>query len=946
MTLITHFVSADLLVYITTCLLFLVYLFNGSKKSAAKMPPGPRPLPFIGNLNIVDLKKPFKSLMALSEKYGDIFTVHFGPKKMVVISGYKAVKEALVTQADDFGERADMPIFALLTKGNGVVFSHGETWKIMRRFTLSTLRDFGMGKKTIESRIQDELYPLIKYFKSHNGKPFDPKIIINSAVSNVICSIIFGKRFEYDDPIFLNLIHIMSENAKLLGTPRLLLYNFYPVLGSLLGAENKVVKNVDTLKSFFSKFVQEHRLEFNANNITGFIDAFLMKQEQESSNSDTQFHDDNLIYSVLDLFAAGTETSSTTLRWGLLLMMKYPKIQKKIQEEIKMYIKPGQLPTVDDRKNMPYTDAVIHEMQRFANIVPLNVSRMTVKDVEFRGFHIPRGTEVIPFLTSVLYDKTQWKTPNKFNPHHFLDANGKFVKHEAFMPFSAGRRACVGESLAKMELFLFFTGLIQRFTFRPPTGISEEDLDLTPDVGFTLTPMPFKFCAVLYMFNGSNKQATRMPPGPKPLPVIGNLNILDLKKPFQSFMELSEKYGDIFTIQFGPKKMVVISGYKAVKEALVTKAHDFGGRADIPIFKLLTQGNGIVFSHGESWKVMRRFTLSTLRDFGMGKKTIENRIQDELDPLLKHYMSYNAKDDDPTFLTLIQLIHANTKMLGTPLLQLYNCYPLLGYLFGAHKKVFKNVELLKNFLRKYIQEHRSEYNTNNITGFIDAFLMKQEQESSNSNTYFHDENLMLSVVDLFAAGTETTSTTLYWGLLLMIKYPEIQKKVQEEIKAHIKPGQMPTIDDRKNMPYTDAVIHEIQRFANIVPLNVSHVTMNDVEFRGFHIPEGTEVIPFLTSVLYDKTQWKTPYKFNPHHFLDENGKFVKHEAFMPFSAGKRACVGESLAKMELFLFFTGLLQRFTVHPPAGITKEDMDLTVDIGFLLNPMPYKLCAIPNY
>ncbi|KAM8960427.1 cytochrome P450 2K1-like [Pelodytes ibericus] len=490
------FMSAEWLLYLTTCLVFLFYWFNGSKKPSEKMPPGPLPLPLIGNLHLIDLKKPYKSLMELSEKYGEVFTVHFGPKKMVVLAGYSAVKEALVSQADDFGERAEMPIFTRMTKGNGIVFSHGESWKVMRRFTLSTLRDFGMGKKTVECRIQDELCPLLQYFQSRNGKPFNVKIILNSAVSNVICSIIFGKRFEYEDPTFLTLIKVLSQNAKLIGTPPLLLYNFYPVLGTLLGAHRQVIRNVDLLNHLLLKYVSQHRVEYNASNISGFIDAFLMKQEQESTNQDTYFHNENLIYSVLDLFAAGTETTSTTLRWGLLLMIKYPEIQKKVREEIRKCIKPGQMPKVEDRRNMPYTDAVIHEIQRFSNIIPLNISRTTLKDVHFRGFCIPRGTEVIPMLTSVLYDKLQWETPYEFNPNHFLDSGGKFVRKDAFLPFSTGRRACVGESLAKMELFLFFTGLLQRFTFHPAQGVSEEDLDLKPDVGFTLTPLPYLLSAV------------------------------------------------------------------------------------------------------------------------------------------------------------------------------------------------------------------------------------------------------------------------------------------------------------------------------------------------------------------------------------------------------------------------------------------------------------------
>ncbi|XP_073504151.1 cytochrome P450 2K1-like [Phyllobates terribilis] len=438
MAFIAYFLSrADVLVYFSIFIALFIYWINGIKKRTAKMPTGPIPLPVIGNLHLVDLERPHESLMQLSEKYGEIFTLHFGPKKMVILAGYKIIKEALVTRAEDFGERAISPIFDVFSNGHGIIFSNGETWKSMRRFTISTLRDFGMGKKSVEARIQNELMPLIESIKSHNGKPFNIHLLISSAVSNVICSIIFGKRFEYDDPMFESLIKMLHENARLAGTPTVM----------------------------------------------------------ESTKVETLFNEENLLISVLDLFSAGTETTSTTIRWGILLLMKYPEIQKRVQEEIKTHIKPGQLPTVEDRKKMPYTDAVIHEIQRFGNIVPLNLSHSTPTDVYLRGYLIPKGTEVIPFLTSVLYDKTQWKTPYDFNPNHFLNENGKFVRHDAFMPFSVGRRACAGEALAKMELFLVFTGILQAFTFYPPPGVSREDLNLKPSVGFTLVPTPYMTCA-------------------------------------------------------------------------------------------------------------------------------------------------------------------------------------------------------------------------------------------------------------------------------------------------------------------------------------------------------------------------------------------------------------------------------------------------------------------
>eukprot|EP00079_Xenopus_tropicalis_P018790 XP_004921009.1 PREDICTED: cytochrome P450 2K1-like [Xenopus tropicalis] len=145
------------------------------------------------------------------------------------------------------------------------------------------------------------------------------------------------------------------------------------------------------------------------------------------------------------------------------------------------------------------------------------------------------------------------------------------------------------------------------------------------------------------------------------------------------------------------------------------------------------------------------------------------------------------------------------------------------------------------------------------------------------------------------------------------------------------------------MPFTNAVIHEILRFADIVPLSVPHETTRDVHFKGYFIPKGTYIIPLLSSVLKDKTQFDAPEEFNPNHFLDSEGNFLKKEAFMPFSAGRRACPGEILARMELFIFFTSLLQKFSFHSPPGVTN--INLSSDVGFTSVPLEGMICAIPR-
>ncbi|NXG79631.1 CP2K1 protein, partial [Baryphthengus martii] len=494
----------DLVNLVPVGLLFVLILLLITKrqrvwKSHARenFPPGPRPLPIIGNLHTIDLKRPYLTMLELSETYGPVFSIQMGPRKMVVLSGYETVKEALVNQADAFAGRPKIPIVEETGRGKGkyVIFSNGENWKVMRRFTLTTLRDFGMGKKAIEDRVVEEYGYLGDVIEAQKGKPLEMTLMMNAAIANVIVSILLGKRYDYEDPTFKRLLSLVNENVRIFGSPTISMYNMFPVLGFLLKDYKTFLQNIKEVKAFIKQTFIEHLKALDRNDQRSFIDTFLVRQQEENGKANGYFSNENLIAVVRNLFAAGMETTSTTLRWGLLLMMKYPEIQKKVQEEIEQVIGSNP-PRIEHRTQMPYTDAVVHEIQRFANIVPLNLPHETTADVTLKGYFIPKGTYIVPLLASVLRDKSQWEKPYTFYPEHFLDSEGKFVKKDAFMPFSAGRRICAGETLAKMELFLFFTSLLQRFTFHPPPGVSISDLDLCPSIGITTPPVAHEVCAV------------------------------------------------------------------------------------------------------------------------------------------------------------------------------------------------------------------------------------------------------------------------------------------------------------------------------------------------------------------------------------------------------------------------------------------------------------------
>ncbi|KAM6343126.1 cytochrome P450 2J2 [Alca torda] len=481
-----------LLIFLVVFLLVADYMKNRKPKH---FPPSPFRLPFVGHIHMLNFSNPHTTMKKLTEKYGDIFHMQMGSTSFVCVNGLRLIKEVLVNQAENFMDRPEIPIDSEVFSKRGLVSSNGHLWKQQRRFTLTTLRNFGLGKRSLEERMQEESQYLVDTFRDEQGNPFNPHFKINNAVSNIICSVTFGNRFDYHDEDFQKLLRLIDETVSLHGTIASQLYNSFPsIMKFLPGSHQTIFKNWRLLKSFVREKINKHKEDWNPSESRDFIDSYLQEIAKVSNTEQTlpHFQEENLVACALDLLFAGTETTSTTIRWGLLYMAMYPEIQARVHAEIDAVIGQARQPSLEDRNNMPYTNAVIHEVQRKGNIIPFNVPRLTVKDTVVDGFHIPKGTVLLTNLTSVMFDKNEWETPDTFNPGHFLK-DGQFLKRESFVPFSIGKRSCLGELLARSELFLFFTTLLQKFTFQPPPDTT---LTLQFKLGMTMAPQPYNICAV------------------------------------------------------------------------------------------------------------------------------------------------------------------------------------------------------------------------------------------------------------------------------------------------------------------------------------------------------------------------------------------------------------------------------------------------------------------
>ncbi|OWK52895.1 Cytochrome P450 2C16 [Lonchura striata] len=392
-----------------------------------------------------------------------------------------------------------------LSKDYGFVSNNEKKWRELRRFTLSTLRDFGMGKNSMSQKVQQEAQHLVELLAKLEGGAFEPMTTFRHAVANVICSVVFGSRYSYSDAAFLELLDAVSNYVSFFLSPLAKVYNTFPgIMDRLPGPHKRVLADCQKLKEHIQEKVQFHQLTLDSSCPRDYIDCFLIRAEkvegglpsglaaagasprhtestqhtllQEQGSPEPMYSHEDLIMSVFNLLGAGTVTTSNTLVFFLLMLAKHPHIQAKVQEEIDAVVGPGRAPSTEDKLRMPYTNAVIHELQRSHKSRIENFPRMATQDVLFRGYTIPKGTPVIPVLSSVHSDPTQWENPGKVDPAHFLDEKGEFRKREAFMAFSAGKRMCPGEALARMELFLFLTTLLQSFTFQLATEHSELDL--------------------------------------------------------------------------------------------------------------------------------------------------------------------------------------------------------------------------------------------------------------------------------------------------------------------------------------------------------------------------------------------------------------------------------------------------------------------------------------
>uniref|UniRef100_L7N0U9 Uncharacterized protein n=1 Tax=Ciona intestinalis TaxID=7719 RepID=L7N0U9_CIOIN len=476
----------------------------------------------------------------------------------------------------------------------------------------------------------------------------------------------------------------------------------------------------------------------------------------------------------------------------------------------------------------------------------------------------------------------------------------------------------------------------------------------------TFTNLALFAIALLLFYIWLTPKYKNLPPGPMGVPFLGCLPFMETLAE-RTFTKWSKKYGPIITVQLGDHRTVILNSYEAIEEAFTKKGEKFNGRFKTYFTEFASEGLGIFFIDGEKWKEHRKFGTRALAGAGMYGKTIEQRVLEEAENICHVIRSKNEEPfilEDYLILSVANVINGITikercDEEGNENLLKYVASVVEGYLsftlcvcgkiydnvlyFKIRKTVKQNSQTGSALFDNLIEQHQQQHDRLHPRDLIDLYL-NEMKDFSVSQLYFKITIYKKTTKDLFAAGTETSSSTIRWALFYLIVNPDIQDKVHKEIDDVIETGHNGVVRYDTKLPYTKAVLQETYRIRTATPLGVPRRNTEDVTLMGYFIPKNTQIIPNLWWVHNDPEYWNEPDVFKPERHLDEEGNLIMSNRVIPFSIGARHCLGENLARTEIFLFLVSILQKFTVLPNPEDPNPPLECSP--GIVNSPHKYPL------
>ncbi|XP_055044674.2 cytochrome P450 17A2 isoform X1 [Misgurnus anguillicaudatus] len=471
-TLLYCFCAGLLVLILVKCMLGQ----HRSSRSGVSVPCLPR-LPVVGSLlHLRSPLPPYLLFTQLAGKYGSLFGLYVGPHYTLVVNEVSLMREVLLQRGREFAGRPKMVTTDILTHGGkDIAFADYNTlWKNHRRLVQFSFTLFGEGSNKLQSIVLDAADSLCEELQNCSGQSLDLSPVLMRAVTNVVCRLVFNSSYKPNDP---ELLKVMDYNDGIIQTiARGGLVDIFPWLRIFPNKDLAKLKQcVSVRDQLLSKKLLEHKMTLTRGEPRDLLDALLIGQ-MKGSDAEDDITDDHVLMTAADAFGAGVETTSTTLLWTIAFLLHHPQVQERIHNELDEVLGKNRPPALSDRSSLPFLESVVCEVMRIRPVSPILIPHVAMQDTSLGGHTVPKGTRVLVNMWAIHHDPKHWDEADRFRPDRFLDTSGKRITPDSFLPFGAGPRVCVGESLARIELFLFISCLLQRFNFSVPSGAPLPDL--------------------------------------------------------------------------------------------------------------------------------------------------------------------------------------------------------------------------------------------------------------------------------------------------------------------------------------------------------------------------------------------------------------------------------------------------------------------------------------
>uniref|UniRef100_A0A2K5NIR7 Steroid 17-alpha-hydroxylase/17,20 lyase n=1 Tax=Cercocebus atys TaxID=9531 RepID=A0A2K5NIR7_CERAT len=431
------------------------------------------------------------------------------------------------------------------------------------------------------------------------------------------------------------------------------------------------------------------------------------------------------------------------------------------------------------------------------------------------------------------------------------------------------------------------------------------------------------------------------------LPLVGSLPFLPRHGHMHNnFFKLQKKYGPIYSVRMGTKTTVIVGHHQLAKEVLIKKGKDFSGRPQVTTLDILSNNRkGIAFAdYGAHWQLHRRLAMATFALFKDGDQKLEKIICQEISILCDMLATHNGQTIDISFPVFVAITNVISLICFN--ISYKNGDPELKIVHNYNEGIIDS--LGKESLVDLFPWLKEKFRSDSITNMLDV-LMQAKMNSDNGNAgpdqdseLLSDNHILTTIGDIFGAGVETTTSVVKWIVAFLLHNPQVKKKLYEEIDQNVGFSRTPTISDRNRLLLLEATIREVLRIRPVAPMLIPHKANVDSSIGEFAVDKGTHVIINLWALHHNEKEWHQPDQFMPERFLNPAGTQLISPSlsYLPFGAGPRSCIGEILARQELFLIMAWLLQRFDLEVPDDGQLPSLEGNPKVVFLIDSFKVKI------